>query len=68
MQEETQKASATSSPDPLTLDGPGNRQIDVFHVFPNWEKRSNLHVLYELIACQEPDQEPDISWVKKEGP
>jgi hypothetical protein len=55
MQEETQKASATSSPDPLTLDGPGNRQIDVFHVFPNWEKRSNLHVLYELIACQEPD-------------
>jgi hypothetical protein len=35
MQDETQEASATSSPDPLTLDGPEDRHIDVFHLFPN---------------------------------
>jgi hypothetical protein len=35
MQDETQEASATSSPDPLTLDGPEDRDIDVSHSLPN---------------------------------
>ncbi len=35
MQDETQGASATSSPDPLTLDGPEDRDIDVSHFPPN---------------------------------
>ena len=36
MQDETQEASATSSPDPLTLDGPEDRDIDVsHHCLPN---------------------------------
>ena len=29
MQDETQMATATSSPDPLAADGPGDRDIDV---------------------------------------
>jgi hypothetical protein len=36
MQDETQEASATSSPDPLTLDGPEDRDIDVHHFLPNF--------------------------------
>ncbi|KAJ5043012.1 uncharacterized protein L3040_004401 [Drepanopeziza brunnea f. sp. 'multigermtubi'] len=35
MQDETQKASATSSPDPSTLDGPQDRDIDVSHFLPS---------------------------------
>lgn len=35
MQDETQKVSATSSPDPPTLDGPEDRDIDVSHFPPN---------------------------------
>lgn len=35
MQDETQKASATSSPDPLTQNGPQHRDIDVYHLRPN---------------------------------
>lgn len=35
MQDETQEASATSSPDPLTLDGPEDRHIDGSHLLPN---------------------------------
>jgi hypothetical protein len=35
MQDETQEAAATSSPDPLTLDGPEDRDIDVFQPLPN---------------------------------
>ncbi len=35
MQDETQMASATSSPDPLTLDGPQDRDIDVYHYLPS---------------------------------
>jgi hypothetical protein len=35
MQDETQEAAATSSPDPLTLDGPEDRDIDVHHSLPN---------------------------------
>jgi hypothetical protein len=34
MQDETQEASATSSPDPLTLDGPEDRDIDLSHSLP----------------------------------
>jgi hypothetical protein len=34
MQDETQVASATSSPDPLSLMGPEDRDIDVFHFLP----------------------------------
>lgn len=35
IQDETQEASATSSPDPLTLDGPEDRDIDLCHFLPN---------------------------------
>ncbi len=35
MQDETQEASATSSPDPLTLDGPEDWDIDLSHSLPN---------------------------------
>jgi hypothetical protein len=35
MQDDSQEASATSSPDPLTLDGPQDRDIDVFQFLPN---------------------------------
>lgn len=35
MQDETQVASATSSPDPLSLMGPEDRDIDDFHFLPN---------------------------------
>ena len=35
MQDETQEAAATSSPDPLTLDGPEDRDIDVSPRLPN---------------------------------
>lgn len=35
MQDETQEAAATSSPDPLTLSGPEDRDIDVYHFPPN---------------------------------
>ena len=35
MQDETQEAAATSSPDPLTLVGPEDRDIDVSHFLPN---------------------------------
>ncbi len=34
MQGETQEAAATSSPDPLTLRGPQDRDIDVLHFPP----------------------------------
>ena len=35
MQDETQAASATSSPDPLSLDGPADLDIDVSRLLPN---------------------------------
>jgi hypothetical protein len=35
MQDETQEAAATSSPDPLTLVGPEDRDIDVSYFLPN---------------------------------
>ncbi len=35
MQDETQMATATSSPDPLAADGPGNRDIDVLALLPD---------------------------------
>lgn len=35
MQDETQEAAATSSPDPLTLVGPKDRDIDVHHSLPS---------------------------------
>jgi hypothetical protein len=35
MQDETQEAAATSSPDPLTLAGPEDRDIDLYHFLPN---------------------------------
>ena len=35
MQDETQEASATSSPDPLSLDGPQDLDIDVPRLLPN---------------------------------
>jgi hypothetical protein len=35
MQDETQTAAATSSPDPLAVDGPGDRDIDVLVPPPN---------------------------------
>jgi hypothetical protein len=35
MQDETQEAAATSSPDPLTLDVPEGRDIDVFQFPPS---------------------------------
>ena len=35
MQDETQEASATSSPDPLSQVGPQDRHIDVPHLLPN---------------------------------
>jgi hypothetical protein len=35
MQDETQEAAATSGPDPLTLDGPEDRDIDVSPRLPN---------------------------------
>jgi hypothetical protein len=35
MQDETQMATATSSPDPLAADGPGDRDIDVLALLPD---------------------------------
>jgi hypothetical protein len=35
MQDETQEDAATSSPDPLTLDGPEDRDIDVSQSLPH---------------------------------
>jgi hypothetical protein len=35
MQDETQEAAATSSPDPLTLEDPEDRDIDVCQSLPN---------------------------------
>ena len=35
MQDETQEASATSSPDPLSLNVPEDRDIDLFRSLPN---------------------------------
>jgi hypothetical protein len=35
MQDETQEDAATSSPDPLTLDGPEDRDIDVSQPLPD---------------------------------
>jgi len=35
MQDETQMATATSSPDPLADDGPGDRDIEVLALLPD---------------------------------
>ena len=35
MQDETQEAAATSSPDPLTLEVPEGRDIDLLHAPPS---------------------------------
>jgi hypothetical protein len=57
MQGETQEAAATSSPDPLTLSGPQDRDIDVHRCLPKssgsceaW-KQNQYDVFQALLGC-----------------
>ncbi len=53
MQDEAQMATATSSPDPLADDGPGDRDIDVLALLPDPVDCSVVGKIYQQYFVRE---------------